>query len=128
MNFGHSTIRLTVLAGPLEADGQVRVSLIGELDHDEAGRLRDAVSDTVERLAPRHVTLDAAELTFLDSAGIRALLECRDLAEKAGASLSVAEVSPIVFQVLRVTELVDYLAVTRASLPVANGAGAERTE
>ncbi|BEL04688.1 hypothetical protein Q0Z83_028790 [Actinoplanes sichuanensis] len=116
MNFGHSTIRLTVSVGPLEDDGRLRVSLIGELDHDEADRLRVAVSDAVDRFAPRHVTLDATELTFLDSAGIRALLECRDLVEKAGAGMSVSQVSPIVHQVLKVTELLDYLAVSAAPL------------
>ncbi|GIE77039.1 hypothetical protein Aph02nite_29890 [Actinoplanes philippinensis] len=113
MKFTPSTSRLTVVAGEADSDGRVLIRLIGELDYDETERLREAVAGAVGRWVPAHVTMDATELTFLDSAGIRALLECRDLADKIGAGLSVEGVSPIVFQVLRVTELLEHLAVTR---------------
>jgi stage II sporulation protein AA (anti-sigma F factor antagonist) len=114
MNFAHSTNRLALVVAEPGADGRVRVGLTGELDYDETDRLRDAVAAAIDRWAPPHVTLDATGMTFLDSAGIRALLECRDLAEKVGAGLSVEGVSPIVHQVLRVTELLDHLSVVAA--------------
>ncbi|MFC4068323.1 STAS domain-containing protein [Actinoplanes subglobosus] len=112
MNFAQSAHRLTLVVGEADADARVRVGLIGELDFDEADRLRDAVDGAIEQFGPAHVALDATELAFLDSAGIRALLQCRDSAEKVGATLSVEGVSPIVHQVLRVTELLEYLRVT----------------
>jgi stage II sporulation protein AA (anti-sigma F factor antagonist) len=112
MNFAHSTTRLSVVVGAVRPGGRVLVGLTGELDCDETERLRDAVAGALARWAPAHVALDATGLTFLDSAGIRALLECRDLAEKAGAGLSVEGVSTIVYQVLRVTELLEHLGVT----------------
>ncbi|WP_433788458.1 STAS domain-containing protein [Actinoplanes sp. CA-252034] len=112
MKFAHATSRLTVVVGEADSDGCIRVALIGEFDYDETRQVTEAVSGVVDRCVPTHVTLDATKLTFLDSAGIRALLECRALTDKVGAGLSVEGVTPIVFQVLRVTELVDYLAVT----------------
>jgi anti-anti-sigma factor len=115
MNFAHSAKRLNLVVGGSGSGGRVRVSLIGELDYDETDRLRDTVAGAIDRWAPAHVSLDATGLTFLDSAGIRALLECRDLAGKAGAGLSVENVSPIVHQVLRVTELLGHLSVTVAA-------------
>jgi stage II sporulation protein AA (anti-sigma F factor antagonist) len=113
MNFAPSADRLAVVVG--DAGCRVRVSLIGELDFDETDRLLAAVAGAIDRFVPAHVVLDATELTFLDSAGIRALLQCRDAAEQVGAGLSVEGVSPMVYQVLRITELVEFLGVTRAA-------------
>jgi stage II sporulation protein AA (anti-sigma F factor antagonist) len=111
MTSAHFINRLTVVADAARS-GRVRVRLIGELDFDETERVQSAVAAAIERWAPAHVALDATGLTFLDSAGIRALLECRELAERAGAGLSVEGVSPIVHQVLSITELLEHLGVT----------------
>jgi anti-anti-sigma factor len=114
MHFAHPADRLTVVVQEPDADRQVRILLRGELDSDETGRLSDAVAEAIQRHVPARLVLDATELGFLDSAGIRALLHCQNLAERAGAELSVWEASPIVYQVLQVTHLLDYLGVTAA--------------
>ncbi|BBH70782.1 hypothetical protein ACTI_74670 [Actinoplanes sp. OR16] len=98
-------------AGPA-ADGSIHVTLAGELDREECELLEAHIADLVKQHAPAPILLDATRLTFLDSAGIRALVSCLDLSEQAGSPLSMPEVSPIVFQVLRVTELLSVFGVT----------------
>ena len=49
-----------------------RYRLKGELDMASAGRLRDALQPIVD--AGGNITLDVADLTFIDSSGLRALI------------------------------------------------------
>lgn len=93
------------------ADGAIQVSLAGELDSEEADRLRAGVADLLQRHAPAPIRLDASRLTFLDSAGIRALLTCRRMTEQAGSRMSIPRVHRNVFQVLQVTGLLTAFGV-----------------
>jgi anti-anti-sigma factor len=86
-------------------DGPTQVRLTGELDGEETERLRAGFADLVQRHAPAPIHIDATGLTFLDSAGIRALLTCRRMAERAGSRMSMPRVHPSVLQVLQITGL-----------------------
>jgi STAS domain-containing protein len=56
---------------------------------------------------PGLVELNLADLDFVDSAGIRCLLNCRSAVETAGSRLVLVEPSPQVVRVLDITGLFD---------------------
>jgi anti-anti-sigma factor len=78
------------------------VRLAGDLDLDGAG----AVTETLVSLGTgpvRQVVVDASEITFLDSSGLRALLSAREQLEKADVVLKVDSPSAAVSRVLEMT-------------------------
>lgn len=105
------------------ADGAIQMRLAGELDSQEAERLHAGFADLVQRYAPTPIHVDATDLTFLDSAGTRALLICHRMAERAGSHMSIPQVHPSVFQVLRITGLLTVFDVSgQASSPAGSAA------
>jgi anti-anti-sigma factor len=104
----------------VDETGEVtRLTLVGELDSDEAPKLSDAITRAVRSHPGRPIGLDAEDLGFLDSGGIRALIESRQEAEAAGSRLTVVAASTVVFQVLEITGLLSFFEVPR------QGAGRE---
>ena len=65
------------------ADGPLRVALRGELDLATAGRLRAALDDA----APQPAVVDLRGLTFMDSTGVRTLLQASEDAARTGWDL-----------------------------------------
>ena len=63
---------------------RVRLTLRGELDLGSAGRLERALD---EHSGP--VLLDLTALTFMDSTGIRVLLEASETSARAGRALAM---------------------------------------
>jgi anti-anti-sigma factor len=73
-----------------ESDHAVRLRVAGELDMQTGPRLQSAVEDV--RAAGRTVTVDVSALTFIDCAGLRLLLELRDVDFEGELSAPVARV------------------------------------
>lgn len=71
-----------------EHDGTRVLALSGDLDHDSAGVLRQALADS---LAGGHsrVLVDLAEVGFCDSTGVNVLLRARQQAQADGTSLEL---------------------------------------
>lgn len=70
-----------------DADGAVRLTLVGELDIAVAGALQDRLRQHAD--AGQAVRLDLSELEFIDSSGVQAVvLSVRD-ARQQGKSLEV---------------------------------------
>jgi anti-sigma B factor antagonist len=88
-----------------------RVVLSGEVDALIADQLREAVVEVLSRQRPRHIEIDLDGVTFLDSAGIRALLGCHADAEQADCRLTVTAPRPGAYRVLEITGLLEYLGV-----------------
>jgi anti-sigma B factor antagonist len=96
------------LAGPsfelresVDADGAVRLALIGELDI--------AVADRVEERLRQHgddgglLRVDLSELEFIDSSGVRAIVLGLRQARQAGHALEVdRQVSPAVRRMIEI--------------------------
>jgi anti-sigma B factor antagonist len=57
-----------------ELDGTIQVSLIGELDISEIEGVQEVIG-TAEAKRPQVLVLDLRELEFLDSSGIRLVVE-----------------------------------------------------
>ena len=82
-----------------EADGAVRMTLVGELDLSATDGLR-ARLDEAQR-SKRRVRLDLSELEFIDCSGIRAILEAMAQSRHDGGDMEVERsVSPIVGRVV----------------------------
>ncbi|MEU6410101.1 STAS domain-containing protein [Microbispora sp. NPDC046933] len=80
------------------------VTLAGELDVISGERLRTVFGKLAEEGATRLV-VDASELTFCDSMGLRLLLEAHDRAVEAGGFMKLAGVRGVFRRILTVTGL-----------------------
>jgi anti-anti-sigma factor len=112
-DYGDLGSAITVEVSELSPDGVLHVSLGGEFDRDVAAPLVTAISTAIQRDVPKAVRIDASALTFLDSGGIHALLNCQDAAVRAGASFSIDHAGPNVHRVLELTGLLALLNVTQ---------------
>ena len=78
--------------------GELTVEMKGEVhfDFDDSD---DYVHDVMSR-KPKKVTVDATELTFISSVGMRFLMQLHKAAKEKGASFAVVGLQPQVRQVL----------------------------
>jgi len=84
------------------ADGIVVLALEGEFDLAAAPSLREHL-DAARLKATRGVVLDCAEVTFVDSSGLRELLGARTALRDAGKTLVLAALQPAVVRLLELT-------------------------
>jgi anti-sigma B factor antagonist len=84
--------------------GGTVVFLRGELDLASAGRLDDELR-LVEQLGPDRIVLDCRELEFIDSAGLRVLVDAQRRAERDGRALLLTSVPKQAQRLLSVTGL-----------------------
>jgi anti-anti-sigma factor len=68
-----------------------------------------AVFNEALAASPRSITLHARGLTFIDSAGLQALLQARAAATDAGVAFRVSEPSPALRRVAQLTGIEDLL-------------------
>lgn len=103
-------------------DGTAIVRLRGEADMSVENWLRAELHEAVTaRPPPSEVIIDLGDLTFLDCAGIRVLLEASHLAHAAGMPLTVRDPQPLVRRVLGALGLAEPLGLT--SVPTSRAAG-----
>jgi anti-sigma B factor antagonist len=80
------------------------VRVIGEVTADSSAELRQFITDLSQN-RPKEIVLELSELTFIDTSGLGVLVGLRAHARKYGMTLSLANPTPRVMQVLRVTQL-----------------------
>jgi anti-anti-sigma factor len=88
----------------------VVVAVAGEVDlaaHDE---LIKAIQRAVSRANGQGVIVDLAETSFLDSGGIRALVDGQNFAREAGVAMKVSGATGLVHNVLTITGVLESLA------------------
>jgi anti-sigma B factor antagonist len=86
-------------------DGDVVViALDGELDMHSSELLATTVAEALST-GPSAIDIDAAGLSFADSAGLRALLGAREAAEQSGVRLRLVSVSSALGRLLDMTGL-----------------------
>ena len=86
-----------------------RVHLVGELDVNTAPLVADELTNVVAE-GVTSVVVDVAELTFVDSTGLRAILAGREKLQAEGATLVLEGASGVVERVLDMTGLRGLLA------------------
>src|SRR4051794_34999270 len=84
------------------ADGLL-IRLIGEMDMSNVDQARKPILAAMDGDPPRPVVIDMSELEFIDSTGIRLLLEAQAASNADSNRLSFRGVREQVAQVLRVT-------------------------
>jgi anti-anti-sigma factor len=84
--------------------GGVRVRVVGEMDIATAPQLVAAMR-SLSRPDLQHVWLDLTELTFVDAAGLAALVQVRRLVDGQGGRLTLRGVPPFVRRLLTITNL-----------------------
>ena len=100
------------VASERDAAGRVRTVVSGEVDAVGAVHLQRAVVEVLRRERPRIIELDLGGVTFLDAAGTRALVHCRDDARQVDCRLRLTHVQPAVYRVLHLTGLAAGFGVT----------------
>jgi anti-anti-sigma factor len=84
------------------------IELTGEFDSHGMVRFRAAIDELLMH-HPTGIGIDAAEVTFIDSGGLRALLMAQQIANAAGVGLRVVKTSPSVDRILDMTSLHEVL-------------------
>lgn len=100
----------TVSATASEAAAQVAVA--GDVDLASAAGLLEAVAPLVRPGV--EVTVDCAEIRFLDSAGLRVLLELNRRAQDVGGTLVLVAPSEVVTRILELAGVVRLFTVRPA--------------
>jgi anti-sigma B factor antagonist len=90
-------------------DGTTVVRASGELDAYTSEQLARTVATVVAGGAPA-VVLDVADLLFVDSAGLRAILAARDEAVRGGVAFELAGARDQLVKLLELTGLRDLSA------------------
>lgn len=87
------------------ADAGVLIGAAGELDVTTAPRLEEAITRAID--AGNDVALDLSGIEFLDSTGLRAVVAGLRHAREAQVGFRLAETSPAVDRLLRITGLAE---------------------
>ncbi|MBO3752388.1 STAS domain-containing protein [Streptosporangiaceae bacterium NEAU-GS5] len=98
------------------------VTVIGEVDATTTGRLRDAL----RAAGGPDVLLDLSQMTFMDSAGIRVLLDAYKQARERGGSIAVCGLLPSPRKVLELVGLAEHIPAY-ATVAEAIAAGPQRS-
>ena len=83
-------------------DDAVVLGLAGELDLAAADELEVAMRRLAATPA-RHIVVDLADLEFVDSSGLRALLRARETVVASGRTLAMTNPAPAVERVFDIT-------------------------
>ncbi len=116
----HPAVPFSVVA---RADGRSWIiTVTGEVDTGTAPVLSDAVV-SLAAIEPRcRVTLDMQDVSFMDSAGLGALIRGYKACEANGATLVVSPMSPAVSRLLEVTgQLARFTAAPTSTRTSATG-------
>ncbi|MFD4255750.1 STAS domain-containing protein [Amycolatopsis thermoflava] len=106
---------------------EVVVTIVGEVDLTTAPRVREAVKDARDSVAPVALTtviLDLSEVEHLDSLGLAVLVETAAECHSAEQALALICPTPVVTRPLEMTGLDGILTIT-ASLEEAREAARE---
>lgn len=91
------------------SEAAARVAVAGDVDLAAADRLLAAVAPLIRPRA--EVAVDCAQVRFLDSAGLRALLELNRKAQEAGGTLVLEAPSAAVARLLELAGVADLFTV-----------------
>jgi anti-sigma B factor antagonist len=85
------------------SDGVVRLAVAGEVDLATCDQLRTAIQASLADAHVAELIIDLDQVTFLDSTGIRTLVQGRNHATENGISWYVTNPNHMVHRVLAVT-------------------------
>ena len=86
----------------------------GDFDLAATIELRNAIRRSAEGGYP-DITVDLRCVSFMDCAGVRGLLQCRDQVTASGGRFELGRVSPRVARILELTGLYEELGISTPS-------------
>jgi anti-anti-sigma factor len=92
------------------ADGEVRVTLTGEVDLAVADELHGWLTAAAGDHPGRPVVVDMSAVTFIDSSGIRAFVRARADVTAAGCGMRLVNTAGMARRVLQVAGVYAYLS------------------
>jgi anti-anti-sigma factor len=98
----------------LTADGEARLAVAGEIDIATVAPLADAMIGIIRDQRPVRLVVDFAEVTFLDSSGVAALVAAWRSASASQTDFTVVNCGPAVLRVLEITGMVQALTAGAA--------------
>ena len=90
-------------------ESEVRVLIKGRIDTSTSMEVQDEIMKSFQKT--KHVVLDFAEVAYISSAGLRALLLGHKTAIAKGGSLKILNISEVVREVFEVTGFLKILNV-----------------
>jgi anti-sigma B factor antagonist len=94
-------------------DSSATISPVGEIDLDTVGLLSASLSDTIAAGADR-VVVDFAHVTYIDSAGLGALVGAHKKLRAAGGALVLLCEHPRVMRLFKITGLTKLFTIESA--------------
>ena len=91
------------VASVTEQSGRTVVALAGEIDMEEASKVRRVLLDSMKQ--KRDIMVDLSQVTYIDSSGIASLIEGLQAARKQKNDLALVSVSRRVRRVLELARL-----------------------
>jgi anti-anti-sigma factor len=95
----------------------VRIALSGELDLSSALLFEDELRRVEEERQPPVLLLDLSSLKFMDSTGLRLILNAHTRAARAGRRLRILQGSDSVKRIFRLTGVFERLDLVDEPLP-----------
>ncbi|MEN6521981.1 MAG: STAS domain-containing protein [Armatimonadota bacterium] len=92
-------------------DGSSILHIRGELDFGTAGVLQDALTQVLEEDVA-HLILNMEDVTFLDSEGVKILLQAHRKVSDRGGVMSIRNCSQFVQNVFEILGLQQYLEIS----------------
>jgi anti-anti-sigma factor len=89
-------------------DDTLVVALGGDIDCSNADELHARVRTELTEVPAGQVVLDLADVTFIDSTGVRLLLKAKDEAERHGTTFVLRGLRPQAQRLLEVTGLTEH--------------------
>ena len=79
---------------------ELKISLLGEIDHHSARSLRQKVDELLYYYRPKTVALDLSKITFMDSSGLGLILGRFTLARELGGIMRIIDPTDDVMKIL----------------------------
>ncbi|WP_162908090.1 STAS domain-containing protein [Allorhizocola rhizosphaerae] len=93
------------------------VALIGEIDMTNVDDALTWIRETVDTTGCSRLEIDLGELDFIDSAGVRMLIQARDYAMSHAAAMAVTQPQAMIYDVLELCGVASALGLAPRSEP-----------
>ena len=91
-------------------DNKICLKLSGHIDSGNASEIKKEIFEAADQLPEAPVEIDAEELTYISSAGLRVLLQLR----KTHQDMRITDVGPEVYEILDMTGFTQMMKVEKA--------------
>lgn len=93
------------------SEGIVVVKISGELNESTQRYFFDCVSDYLREVGTKHLIIECAQLGFINSAGMTAMLRARKSLSKRGSKIYFTQLNSSITKALELTKLSALLAI-----------------